>query len=116
MSNFKNIIRYDFEDTATDTNEIEYGLTNRIYTRKYTEAVTSEAQRQLQENPDKTGESPLSIQPYEVFTLTVRGQIFFRSDIRQRARRRTAQSDSADYRADVLHFRRSAAPLFAAQY
>ncbi|MEP6847917.1 MAG: LPS assembly protein LptD [Acidobacteriota bacterium] len=117
INNFSNIIRYDYTDTATDTNEVEFGLTNRIYTRRYAEAVTEDAQRRLAEqnaarrrntrgglgqsgtldsamedasakaSPDPTGstdllgksteKNPLSIQPYEIFSLTVRGKYFF---------------------------------------
>ena len=76
VNNFNKIIRFDYEDTQTDTNEIEYGITNRIFTRRYTEAVTEQAQRRLQENSRAT-KNPLSIQPYEIFTLTVRGKYFF---------------------------------------
>jgi LPS-assembly protein len=76
VTNFNEIIRFDFIDTVTDTNEIEYGLTNRFYTRRYPEAVTEEAQKQLQENPD-ANKNPLSIQPYEIFSLTVRGKYYF---------------------------------------
>ena len=76
VNNFNRIIRYDYADTATDTNEIEYGITNRIYTRKYTEAVSADAQKLLNENP-ATAKNPLSIQPYEIFSLTVRGKYFF---------------------------------------
>ena len=76
VDNFNKIIRFDYQDTATDTNEIEYGLTNRIFTRRYTEAVTEEARKLLRENPSY-GNDPLSIQPYEIFTVTVRGKYFF---------------------------------------
>ena len=76
VNNFNRIIRFDYADTQTDTNEFEYGVTNRIFTRKYTEAVTDEAQKYLRENPEAK-KNPLSIQPYEIFTLTVRGKYFF---------------------------------------
>jgi LPS-assembly protein len=76
LNNFNKIIRFDYADTQTDTNEIEYGVTNRIYTRRYTEAVTEEAQKLLQNNPDAAKNS-LSIQPYEKFTFTLRGKYFF---------------------------------------
>ena len=76
VNNFKRIIRFDFSDTQTDTNEIEFGVTNRIYTRRYTEAVTDEAQKALRENPS-LAKNPLSVQPYEIFTLTIRGKYFF---------------------------------------
>lgn len=74
INNFDRIIRFDYVDTVTDTNEVEFGVTNRIYTRKYTEAVTTEAQKLLKQKPAK---DPLSIQPYEIFSLTVRGKYFF---------------------------------------
>jgi LPS-assembly protein len=76
IDNFDRIIRFDQVDTATDTNEIEYGLTNRIYTRRYAEAVSSDAQRALQTKPPGQ-KSDLSVQPYEIFTITVRGKHFF---------------------------------------
>ncbi len=76
INNFNRIIRFDYEDTATDTNEIEYGITNRFFTRRYTEAVTTEAQKMLEEDSTAAKKS-LSIQPYEIFTLTVRGKYFF---------------------------------------
>ncbi len=76
LNNFNKIIRFDYADTQTDTNEIEYGITNRIYTRRYTEAVTKEAQKRLEDNPDEAKKS-LSIQPYEKFTVTLRGKYFF---------------------------------------
>jgi LPS-assembly protein len=76
INNFNRIIRFDYQDTFTDTNEIEYGVTNRIFTRRYTEAVTEEAQKLLSEK--QNGEQkPLSVQPYEIFTLTVRQKYFF---------------------------------------
>lgn len=76
VDNFDRIIRFDSADTQTDTNEIEYGVTNRFFTRRYTEAVTEEAQKYLRENASEQ-KNPLSVQPYEIFTLTVRGKYFF---------------------------------------
>jgi LPS-assembly protein len=93
VNNFNRIIRFDYLDTITDTNEVEFGVTNRIYTRRYTEAVTEEAQERLRkissvmEVNDSSIEAALSatgtpqsvdaVQPYELFTLTVRGKYFF---------------------------------------
>jgi LPS-assembly protein len=76
VDNFNKIIRFDFMDTITDTNEVEFGVSNRIYTRRYTEAVTDEAQKLLQQKTAAEKDS-LSVQPYEIFTLTVRGKYFF---------------------------------------
>jgi LPS-assembly protein len=74
VDNFHRIIRFDHVDTATNTNEVEFGVINRFYTRRYTEAVTPEAQSLLQQQPAK---DPSSIQPYEVLSITVRGKYFF---------------------------------------
>ncbi len=96
VDNFNRIIRFDHVDTATNTNEVEFGVINRFYTRRYTEAVTSEAQRRLaalisgkpiesdkdqddteNQAPDGNTISTEPIQPYEILTLTVRGKYFF---------------------------------------
>ncbi len=79
INNFNKIIRFDHVDTATNTNEVEFGVINRFYTRRYTEAVTSEAQRQLSATPATAlqSESEKGIQPYEFLTLTVRGKYYF---------------------------------------
>ncbi len=34
VDNFQNIIRFDYRDILSDTNEIEYGVTNRIFARR----------------------------------------------------------------------------------
>ncbi len=75
INEFKKIIRFDYGDIQTDTNEIEFGVTNRFFTRRYTEAVTPDARTMLAGAPDLKKEG-LSIQPYEIFTLTVRGKYF----------------------------------------
>ena len=88
VNNFNKIIRFDYMDTIADTNEIEFGVTNRFYTRRYSEAVTSEAQKKLADISKVLDVSDSSItstnkpsidavQPYEIFTLTVRGKYFF---------------------------------------
>ncbi|QQS42301.1 MAG: LPS-assembly protein LptD [Acidobacteriota bacterium] len=76
INEFERIIRYDYEDTETDTNEVEYGITNRFFVRRYSEAVTDEARELLRDAPAEE-KDPLSIQPYEIFTLTIRGKYFF---------------------------------------
>lgn len=76
VNNFNRLIRFDYQDTITDTNEIEYGITNRIFVRRYTEAITEEAQKKLQEMKLAENEST-SVQPYEIFTLTLRQKYFF---------------------------------------
>jgi LPS-assembly protein len=75
VDEFNRTVRYDELDTIADTNEIEYGLINRFYTRRYAEAVTTDAQAKLKE--DAAGEKkPLSVQPYEIFNVTLRGKYF----------------------------------------
>ncbi|HKQ53048.1 MAG TPA: LPS assembly protein LptD [Pyrinomonadaceae bacterium] len=75
ISNFERIIRFDATDAVADTNEIEFGITNRFFTRRSTENVN---------NPQDTREGeagrkrvPLSSQPYEALTITLRGKYFF---------------------------------------
>ncbi len=79
IDDFSRYIRFDSLDTLTDTNEIEFGVTNHIYTRRYPEAVTVEAEKILNEDPQKA-KNALSIQPYDLFSLTVRGKYFFDKD------------------------------------
>ncbi|HMQ02782.1 MAG TPA: LPS assembly protein LptD [Pyrinomonadaceae bacterium] len=111
INDFNRIIRIDQLDTITDTNEVEFGIANRIYTRRYAEAVTDDARRRLssvraangttlaslalndddprQERTDAVSsvasilagsakqKNDLSIQPYEIFSLVIRGKYFF---------------------------------------
>lgn len=114
INNFNRIIRFDQLDTITDTNEVEFGVVNRIYTRRFAEAVTPEARRQLSTvraangatlasvsgladnaprqaertdaastiksiiaNAAKKKKNDLSVQPYEIFSLVIRGKYFF---------------------------------------
>jgi LPS-assembly protein len=69
VTNFERVLRVDFTDTYSDTNEIEYGLTNRFFTRRSTETVGSG------KTPD--GKPSVSEQPYEALTVTIRGKYFF---------------------------------------
>ncbi|HEY0006748.1 MAG TPA: LPS assembly protein LptD [Pyrinomonadaceae bacterium] len=71
-SNFERLIRFDNTDTIADTNEIEFGLANRFFTRRSTENVNSAAAAKV--NGRK---NPLSFQPYEALTIMVRGKYFF---------------------------------------
>jgi len=72
INNFDQIIRFDYTDAIADTSEIEYGLTNRIFTRRSTENVSGRTP-----SPNNAQKAPLTSQPYEVFSLTVRGKYFF---------------------------------------
>lgn len=73
INNFDRIIRFDYIDAVADTNEIEFGIANRFFTRRSTENVS--------DAPVKTSEDPnrplLSSQPYEALTITIRGKYFF---------------------------------------
>lgn len=73
INEFDRIIRFDYNDAIANTNEIEFGISNRFFTRRSTENVSSAAVRAT-----RTGEkAPLSSQPYEALTVTVRGKYFF---------------------------------------
>jgi LPS-assembly protein len=73
IHNFDRIIRFDYTDAIADTNELEFGISNRFFTRRSTEDVSDAAVR-----ASKTGEKPpLSSQPYEALTVTIRGKYFF---------------------------------------
>jgi LPS-assembly protein len=72
LDDFNRIIRFDYVDAVADTNEIEYGLSNRFYTRRSTETVTGKAAREA-----KGKKGTLSRQPYEALSITIRGKYFF---------------------------------------
>jgi LPS-assembly protein len=72
IDNFASIIRFDYVDAIADTNEIEYGLTNRFFTRRSTESVGKKAREAAREKKES-----LATQPYETLTITVRGKYFF---------------------------------------
>ena len=40
INNFDRIIRFDYLDAIADTNEIEFGIANRFFTRRSTENVS----------------------------------------------------------------------------
>ena len=71
-NDFARIIRFDYVDAVADTNEIEFGISNRFFTQRSTENVSKAAAKAA-----KTGKRiPTSTQPYEAFSLTVRGKYF----------------------------------------
>jgi LPS-assembly protein len=73
VSNFERIIRFDNVDAIADTNEFEYGLINRFFTRRSTESVNRAAEREAKTNGTK---NPLATQPWEALTITIRGKYF----------------------------------------
>jgi LPS-assembly protein len=72
INDFHRIIRFDYVDAIANTNEIEFGVTNRFFTRRSTESVGPTAARLAREKKDS-----LATQPYEALTITVRGKYFF---------------------------------------
>jgi LPS-assembly protein len=72
IDNFNDILRFDYLDAIADTNEIEYGISNRFYTRRSTETVGQKAARVA-----RGKKSPQATQPYEALTITIRGKYFF---------------------------------------
>ena len=73
INNFDRIIRFDYIDAIADTNEIEFGIANRFFTRRSTENVNDvRAQETSSESRPL-----LSSQPYEALTITLRGKYFF---------------------------------------
>jgi LPS-assembly protein len=93
IDNIDRIIRFDYVDAIADTNELEFGVANRFFTRRSTQNVTSAAKKAERQGrrrrpgtPGETKESDQeaskkepspSSQPYEVLAITVRGKYFF---------------------------------------
>ncbi len=110
ISNFERIIRFDHTDAIADTNEFEFGATNRFFTRRSTENVTGkvsifdrsnfgsprdkdrkdesrpakdEDERREPDDPARQTEAgddsrqPLSSQPFEYLSITLRQKYFF---------------------------------------
>lgn len=74
IDNFDRLIRFDYVDAIADTNEIEFGISNRFYTKRSTEAVGAKAERGARDKKS------LATQPYEALTITIRGKYFFDPD------------------------------------
>jgi LPS-assembly protein len=81
--NFDRIIRFDYVDAIADTNEFEFGVANRFFTRRSTENVSDAALKATGTSPtvetSPTAETAQSVatQPYEALTVTVRAKYFF---------------------------------------
>ncbi len=73
INNFDRIIRFDYVDAIADTNEIEFGIANRFFTRRSTENVSDVRVNET----DRENRPQLSTQPYEALTITLRGKYFF---------------------------------------
>jgi LPS-assembly protein len=79
VGNPNRTILFDYIDAVADTNEIEFGVTNRFFTRRSTENVSGRAPASGKTTNGKTADeaSPLTSQPYEALSITVRGKYFF---------------------------------------
>ena len=87
VPNAERVIRFDYLDAVADTNEIEFGVTNRFFTRRSTENVTGQppagadgrrpAGPDGPDGPNGRGGSGLTSQPYEALSLTLRMKYFF---------------------------------------
>jgi len=73
INNFDRIIRFDYVDAIADTNEIEFGIANRFFTRRSTENVSDVPVK----TTDEQDKPALSSQPYEALTITLRAKYFF---------------------------------------
>ncbi len=76
VNNFNRIIRFDYIDAVADTSEIEFGISNRFFTRRSTENVSGKEKETTARTRTNNGDS-LASQPYEALTITVRGKYFF---------------------------------------
>jgi LPS-assembly protein len=74
INNFDRIIRFDYVDAIADTNEIEFGVANRFFTRRSTENVTDPTVVQSKTTDAK---QTIASQPYEALTVTIRAKYFF---------------------------------------
>jgi LPS-assembly protein len=73
INNFDRIIRFDYIDAIADTNEIEFGIANRFFTRRSTENVSDVRVTET----NQQNRPLLSSQPYEALTITLRAKYFF---------------------------------------
>ena len=73
VNEFDRLIRFDYIDAIANTNEIEFGISNRFFTRRSTENVSGVAGIAT----GREQATPLSSQPYEALTVTIRGKYFF---------------------------------------
>ena len=79
INNFDRIIRFDYVDAIADTNEFEFGIANRFFTRRSTENVSAAAVKATKEAKEEPKQQ-ISSQPYEALTVTVRMKYFFDPD------------------------------------
>jgi LPS-assembly protein len=76
VNDFDRVIRFDYVDAVADTNEIEFGISNRFFTQRSTENVSGKGKETGPTTRTGNRES-IASQPYEALTITVRGKYFF---------------------------------------
>jgi LPS-assembly protein len=76
VNDFDRVIRFDYIDAVADTSEIEFGVSNRFFTRRSTENVSGKGKKTTATTRTNNRDS-LATQPYEALTITVRGKYFF---------------------------------------
>ena len=72
IDDFDRLLRFDLVDAIADTNEVEYGISNRFFVRRSTENVGKKAALAA-----RGKKAPLSTQPYEALSVTIRQKYFF---------------------------------------
>lgn len=87
IGNFRRLILFDSTEAIADTNEFEYGVTNRFFTRRSTEQVAGGGKRAAASAATafvtpaaqvrKERKSSLTSQPYETLSVTLRQKYFF---------------------------------------
>ncbi len=81
VPNAERVIRFDYLDAIADTNEFEFGVTNRFFTRRSTENVSGQPPSTDPAANGGKGNSQngagLTSQPYEALSLTMRMKYFF---------------------------------------
>jgi LPS-assembly protein len=73
IDDFNRIIVFDYNDAIAETNEFEFGVANRFFTRRSTENVSNVAASKV----DPSREASVASQPYEALTVTLRAKYFF---------------------------------------
>ncbi|HEX5707205.1 MAG TPA: LPS assembly protein LptD, partial [Pyrinomonadaceae bacterium] len=92
ITDFERIIRFDSVEAVANTHEIEFGVVNRFFQRRSTENVSGTVPASLtrtrasdesdddedgEDEEDEASNAPLSSQPYEALSITLRQKYFF---------------------------------------
>ncbi len=82
IEDFNRIIRFDYTDTVADTNEIEFGVANRFWTRRATDRVggANGANGANATNGVANVADRPTYQPYEALSVVLRAKYFFDPD------------------------------------